>query len=428
MDDLMAAELARCVPGAGSAAGLAGLAGAGGAGLSAAGRIDALVAVERHLGWLQALELELLAGLEAAPLECIPGRPDALVDFLETGEQVACAMRISPDTARGRLSEARAVVGRFPRTVGLLARGRIQLMHAKVLAELTAGLDDEVATAVEDLTLDKLPQQTVGAARKAIARAVLKADPTGAEQRHERCRADRRTGVQPYPDGMACFTALLTAVDALRVDAAVDTLARSWGGGDDDRTLNQRRADALVELVTRRGELVHDSATGSAAATVMVTIPYDTLIGTGRGPAELTGYGPITAAQARALATEPGSVWRRLLVEPSTGRVVRTDPTAYRPTADVSRHVVARDVTCRFPGCVRAAGRCDLDHVVPFNHDDPRAGGPTTPENLIALCRRHHLLKHRGGWQVRHDPRTHEVRWTAPTRHHYTTAPEAPPY
>jgi hypothetical protein len=377
---------------------------------------------------LQALELELLAGLEATPLECIPGHPDALVDFLETGEQVACAMRISPDTARGRLTEAQAIVGRFPRTVGLLAQGRIHLMHTKVLAELTATLDDEIATAVEDLTLDKFPQQTVGAARKAIARAVLKADPVGAEQRHERCQEDRRTGVQPYPDGMACFTALLTAVDAMRVDAAGDTLARSWGGGDDGRTLPQRRADALVELVTRRGELVHDSATGSATTTVMVTIPYDTLIGTGQGPAELSGYGPITATQARALATAPGSMWRRLLVEPSTGRVVRTDPTAYRPTADVARQVIARDVTCRFPGCARAAGRCDLDHVVPFNHDDPRAGGPTTPANLIALCRRHHLLKHRGGWQVRHNPRTHEVHWTAPTRHHYTSTPEMPAY
>lgn len=81
MDDLVVAGLARCVPGADSAARLAGLAGAV---LSAAGRVDALVAVERHLRRLQALGLELLAGLDAQPLECIPGQPDALEAALLT--------------------------------------------------------------------------------------------------------------------------------------------------------------------------------------------------------------------------------------------------------------------------------------------------------------------------------------------------------
>ena len=156
----------------------------------------------------------------------------------------------------------------------------------------------------------------------------------------------------------------------------------------------------------------------------MITIPYDTLIGAAETPAELKGYGPVTPAVARALATAPGSAWRRLLVEPETGRVVRTDPTTYRPTAELARHVAARDTTCRFPGCIRAAGRCDLDHVVPFNHDNPHAGGLTTPDNMIALCRRHHLLKHRANWHVAHDPATGTgtVHWTAPTGHHYTTA------
>ena len=200
---------------------------------------------------------------------------------------------------------------------------------------------------------------------------------------------------------MAWFGAPLPAVGALRVDADVD---------------------ALVALATRDGELVHENGTGSPAATVVVTIPYDTLIGAAETPVDLKGYGPITAAVARALATAPGSIWRRLLVEPATGRAVKTDPTTYRPTTELTRHVIARDTTCRFPGCVRAAGRCDLDHVVPFNHHNPQAGGLTTPDNLIALCRRHHLLKHRTNWQVRHDAAAGTVHWTAPTGHQYTAA------
>ena len=246
--DALAAELARAVPGADSVAGIAAL---DGAALSAAGRIDALVAVQRARCWLEAVQIGMLAGLQEQPLTCIPGHPDALGDFLETQEQVACALRISPDTARGRLVEAQQLTSRFPASVGLLAEGRVQIMHLKALLEHTAVLEDEVATRVEALVLPKLPTQTVGAARKAIARAVLKADPAGAEERHTRAIEDRRTTLQPHTDGMAWFGALLTAGDAalvrlstclckcgygsvlvgLRVVATLGDLAGVRGGG-----------------------------------------------------------------------------------------------------------------------------------------------------------------------------------------------------
>ena len=106
-----------------------------------------------------------------------------------------------------------------------------------------------------------------------------------------------------------------------------------------------------------------------------------------------------------------------------TGQVLKTDPTTYRPTAEVTRHVTARDPHCRFPGCMRASRRCDLDHVVPFNHAKPQAGGPTTPDNLIPLCRRHHLTKHRAGWHIGYNSSSGNVTWTAPTGHTYTDQP-----
>ncbi|MFC1401511.1 HNH endonuclease signature motif containing protein [Streptacidiphilus cavernicola] len=409
--DALAAGLARAVPGAVSVAGIAAL---DGAPMSAAGRIDALVAVARARCWLEAVQIAMLAGLQEQPLTCIPGHPDALGDFLETQEQVACALRISPDTAYGRLVEAQQLTSRFPASLGLLAEGRVQIMHLKALLEHTAALEDEVAARVEELVLLKLPTQTVGAARKAISRAVIKADPAGAEQRHTRAREDRRTTLQPHPEGMAWFGALLTAGDAALVDAAVTAHARTLDA--DGRTLPQRCADALVELVS-------GTATSSPTATIVVTVPYDTLIGTTEDPADLTGYGPLTPTQARALATRPGSVWRRLLTHPATGQVLKTDPTSYRPTAETTRHVIARDPHCRFPGCTRPSRRCDLDHVVPFNHANPQAGGPTTPDNLIPLCRRHHLTKHRAGWHIGYSSASGNVTWTAPTGHTYTDQP-----
>lgn len=103
--------------------------------------------------------------------------------------------------------------------------------------------------------------------------------------------------------------------------------------------------------------------------------------------------------------------------------LVKTDPTTYRPTAETVRHVIARDGHCAFPSCRMPAHRCDLDHVQPFDHHAPATGGPTTPGNLIPLCRRHHLLKHRAGWTVERDPATGHTNWTAPTGHAYTNAP-----
>ena len=51
-----------------------------------------------------------------------------------------------------------------------------------------------------------------------------------------------------------------------------------------------------------------------------------------------------------------------------------------------------RAMTCSFPGCNRAAHRCDLDHLIPW------PAGATHPGNLGPLCRLHHLVKTFGGW------------------------------
>jgi hypothetical protein len=63
------------------------------------------------------------------------------------------------------------------------------------------------------------------------------------------------------------------------------------------------------------------------------------------------------------------------------------------------------------------ANRCDLDHNQPFNN-----GGPTSPDNLAPLCRRHHNHKTHSQWQLnRHDD---NLTWTSNlTARTYTTEP-----
>jgi hypothetical protein len=92
----------------------------------------------------------------------------------------------------------------------------------------------------------------------------------------------------------------------------------------------------------------------------------------------------------------------------------RVEP--YRPPEWMVRFVRARDGGCRFHGCTVPARSCDLDHVRPW------PGGPTHPDNLVCLCRRHHRIKQRRGWRAVLGP-DGTLRWTDPTGSVRTTTP-----
>ncbi|KAA0120934.1 HNH endonuclease [Mycolicibacterium sp. P9-22] len=90
----------------------------------------------------------------------------------------------------------------------------------------------------------------------------------------------------------------------------------------------------------------------------------------------------------------------------------------YRPSTALTAFVRMRAMTCSFPGCNRAAHRCDLDHLIAW------PAGATHPGNLAPLCRLHHLIKTFGGWTPAAKP-DGSIQWTAPTGHTYTKAPGA---
>ena len=101
------------------------------------------------------------------------------------------------------------------------------------------------------------------------------------------------------------------------------------------------------------------AAAGSHRGPVHVTAPWTTLAGLDDHPAHLTGYGPITAEQARELAAD--ATWRRILTDPASGTVRDVGRATYTPPAALAEFVRVRDGHCRFPGCrhpaVTRAGR-----------------------------------------------------------------------
>lgn len=148
---------------------------------------------------------------------------------------------------------------------------------------------------------------------------------------------------------------------------------------------------------------------------INVTVAATTLLGHDDQPAELAGYGPITAHTARHLATR--GTWRRILYDPADGQLLEYGRTTYRPPAALRAHVTVRDRTCTFPHCHTPAGRCDIDHAIPYHN-----GGTTDPTNCGALCRHHHRAKTHAGWHLKRHP-DNTAEWTSATGHTYTTTP-----
>lgn len=162
---------------------------------------------------------------------------------------------------------------------------------------------------------------------------------------------------------------------------------------------------------------------GAAVGTVHLTIPFLTYVGLASHPGHVAGYGPLLADVARLLAESATARETRwcLTVVDANGEPVAHGETRYRPSAKTQSMVECRDQTCRFPGCRRPAYRCDLDHTIP--HDQ---AGPTCPCNLSALCRRHHRLKQREGWEL-HQLSPGVLVWMTPTGHWYLVRPDPYP-
>jgi Domain of unknown function (DUF222) len=324
---------------------------------------------------------------------------------------------------------------RLPATLAALGAGDITLLQARVLAEATLPLDQQLTTEVETRVLPGAVTQTRAEFRRAVHREVARVDARAAEERHQDAVAERRVVCTAVEDGMAELWArlpadaaagLMTALDALAADPALPD-PTEYGlpdQGVDARTADQRRADALTLLAT---QVLHHGADGVAGIasvgswqgqrpSVQVTVALSTLLGLDDQPGDLDRHGPIPASLVRRLAGDPTGTWRRLVTD-EDGQLLDYGRHVYRPPANLRDHVIARDGTCRMPGCHRPARRSQLDHLEPW----AAAGrhGDTTADNLHAVCGRHHHLKHKAGWQVTRTD-TGETDWTSPTGHRYS--------
>src|SRR5699024_691630 len=143
--------------------------------------------------------------------------------------------------------------------------------------------------------------------KKALAAAVVAADPARAQERHDKEVARREVRLDPAPDGMAWLSLYTGAEDAVSTFTCLDTIA-AHTDADDERGIDARRADAMTGIfanILSTGNLP-DGATlptvHGRRPQVRITVTEPVLAGDAQTPAVLHGYGPITAGTARTLA------------------------------------------------------------------------------------------------------------------------------
>ena len=410
--------------------------------LTQSARIDYLSALERQSAWLQAVMQRAIVAVAGSD----PSTPEKPWDGIDDAERedVAAALRLSGSTAQMRIDVARTLVNHLPNTCSALAMGEISASHATVIAKETAavirdGISELAIYKIEERALAHAEFHTPGQVANKVRTTIAQLAPTEFEEVVDRARETRRVSCYNEADGMATVVAILPAQDAQTVMKSIEAYILKMNEIDEKRraaadhnransssasnsssatdtwsllSADNKRVDALTAILSQAlAGNVDEVRPHRRPVTVNVTIDLPTLLGLAENPGQLSGYGAIPASIARELASD--ATWKRFITDPQTGNLLDYGREKYEPPQALVDFLLARDRTCRFPGCRQPASRSDIDHAHSWE-----SGGETKPENLGLLCRRHHRLKTHGRWALVSNS-DGSCEWTSPVGKKY---------
>jgi hypothetical protein len=327
--------------------------------------------------------------------------------------ELRAALMLTRRAANMELALAEILRERLPAVLDSLRAGSIDRRRAAVIANRTLHLREADARALSDEILPIAPDMTTGQLRAWIDRRCIEHNPTEAKDRFKEARTARCVFAELADDGTATLTAT-----GLMPDKVVNFMDRlTWAAfgfktAEEPRTRDQVRADIFEDI------MMGEDTTGgrSRKAVVDIRIGLTSLMGLDDNAAELSGFGPVIADIGRSVAArgiEAGNAEWRFTVKDKSGKSV-TGLTQRRPSVELRRTVEARDERCIFPGCRAPATNCDLDHRIPYSE-----GGLTHKDQLVALCRHDHVIRHTG-WTHEPNPDGSHT-WTSPIGLTHTT-------
>ena len=404
--------------------------------LTSAGKIDYLAALEKQHSWLTSLIQDATLAIAGNS----PSESDELWQGVDESERedVATALRLSPQTAQLRIDVARTLSNHLPATCQALSTGDLSPAHATLIARESAeaikrGVSEEALREIELKAIAHSEFHTPAQVGRKIRTLIAQHAPEEFEASNEIARDSRSVSLHHESDGMSTLIALLPAEDAQTVYQAINAMieweenSRHFERADstnekfdvvenvaststnarfsdsanlkarrseDTRTIDMKRADALSKIAADfLGRISTEYTPHRRPVTINLTMDLPTMLGLAENPALLSGYGPIPASIGRQLAQD--GKWRKFITDPESGALLDIGREIYSPPQFLVDFLAARDRICRFPGCSQPARVSDIDHAQPWEE-----GGATSPKNLGFLCRRHHRLKTHNGWKI----------------------------
>ena len=163
---------------------------------------------------------------------------------------------------------------------------------------------------------------------------------------------------------------------------------------DFERLPAVKRADAFVDIARFYLDHQQHRPAGRHRPHLNVVVDWEALLD--GGPGRVVGGGFLDGASIKRLLCD-ANVHRVVTDGRSSlldyGTATRTVP------ANLWNALVLRDEHCRHAGCDRPAHWCEAHHVVPVLE-----GGPTSLDNLVLKCTRHHHIGHLPGWHEKLRP------------------------
>ena len=257
-----------------------------------------------------------------------------------------------------------------------------------------------VAPNTESQLLNLSKHVTVRDLRDATNRVVAGA--TDEAARHKRIHNSRFLKSWRDPDGAFIIKGRMTAANGALVMAALKPIQDEIFKAARRSGVHERpeayAADALMVFcekasASEAGAGVSKTKSTRPNAVMNIRIDIDALKrgNTEHGEiCEIAGVGPIPVATATEYL---GEAFLKLLVIDGTD--IRTIAHMGRAIpAKVRTAVEERDPVCQVPTCDMTIG-LEIDHIKPFAE-----GGAASLENLVRLCKRHHLQKTHDGYRL----------------------------
>ena len=295
----------------------------------------------------QAVRIELVAACERMMAHLAGLQATFTQEFLDQRGHGSGAVTAVHDEISARLATTSYAAGTIitragaleesPRLRAGLASGEVSARKVDVIVGAVSGLGLKERVVLEDYGVELAPTHTPPQLKKALAAAVIAADPAKAAERHEKEVGQRCVTFEPAAHGMSWLSMYLPAEEGLSAYTCLDAIA-ARGSGDDERGIDARRADAFTGIFTQimaSGRLPDGAALPThhgQSPHLRFSITAPVLAGDEHTPALLHGYGPICADTARALAMQSETQCDALLAPaffksaPGAQHTVGTEP------------------------------------------------------------------------------------------------------